>query len=98
MIRHVVIFTWNDGTRPDQVQALTEALAGLPSAIDVIRRYQVGPDLGLNDQNGHYAVVADLDDVEAFATYRDHPAHRAVIAEHITPIVASRTAVQYEVP
>lgn len=98
MIRHVVVFTWRDGTRPEQVHALTEALSRLPSAIDVIRRYEVGPDLGLSDQNGHFAVVADVDDVEAFAAYRDHPAHRAVIAEHITPMVASRAAVQYQVP
>lgn len=98
MIRHVVVFTWNDDTRPEQVEALSDALGALAEAIPGIRRYEFGPDVGLNDQNAQFAVVADLDDVGAFVTYRDHPAHQAVIAEHISPIVASRSAVQYEVP
>ena len=41
-------------------------------------------------------MVADFDDVEGHVIYRDHPAHRAVIAERIAPIVAERVAVQYE--
>jgi hypothetical protein len=28
--------------------------------------------------------------------YRDHPAHRAMVERYVTPIVASRAAVQFE--
>jgi hypothetical protein len=41
--------------------------------------------------------VADFPDPEAYLRYASHPEHLAVIAEHITPYLAARTSVQYEV-
>jgi hypothetical protein len=41
-------------------------------------------------------VVADFDDAGGYLVYRDHPAHRAVVEQYVTPIVAERAAVQYE--
>ena len=40
-------------------------------------------------------MVADFDDADGYRVYRDHPAHVAVIAERIRPILAGRAAVQY---
>ena len=40
--------------------------------------------------------MADFDDLDGLRTYRDHPEHRAIIAEFIQPIAAERAAVQYE--
>ncbi len=87
-------FTFRDGVTADQVRALTTALQALPGQIPEIRDYRFGPDLAVNDGNHHYAVVADFDSVDGYLAYRDHPAHQALIAEHIRPIVASRAAVQ----
>ena len=47
--------------------------------------------------NFDLAVVADCDDVAGYRAYATHPAHLAVIAERIRPILADRAAVQYEV-
>ncbi len=47
--------------------------------------------------NFDFAVVADFDDAGSYLAYRDHPAHRAVIDERIRPIMAGRSAVQYEI-
>ncbi|MBO0807460.1 MAG: Dabb family protein, partial [Actinobacteria bacterium] len=71
-------------------------LRTLPDTIDAIRDYRVGPDAGLNPANRDFAVVADFDDADGYLAYRDHPAHRAMVEQHITPIVAHREAVQYE--
>ena len=57
----------------------------------------IGRDLGLNEGNATFAVVADFDDVDDYLVYRDDPEHQRVIAECIAPILASRTAAQYEV-
>jgi hypothetical protein len=46
--------------------------------------------------NFDFAVVADFENAESYRAYRDHPAHRAVIAECIAPIRADRASVQYE--
>ncbi len=93
--RHVVAFRWKLETSPDQIDAVTAALRALPAAIPELVRYEVGPDAGVNEGNFDYVVVADFASVEDYLVYRDHPAHRAAITEHIAHHVAERAAVQY---
>jgi hypothetical protein len=95
VLRHVAVFRWKDGTSTEQVDAIVAALRALPAQIPELRGYEVGPDAGLVAANHDFAVVADLDDAEAWAVYRDHPAHRRVIDELISPAVEARAAVQY---
>jgi hypothetical protein len=96
MIRHVVAFRWNDTSTPDHRSDLGAALDALPNAIPAISVYRHGPDLGVNDGNHDYAIVADFTTVDDFLTYRDHPEHQRFIAEHIAGRVAERAAVQFE--
>jgi hypothetical protein len=96
MFRHVVLFSWTPDASQAQQAALADELRKLPAAVDSIRAYHLGPDAGVNQGNFDFAVVADFDDADGYRAYRDHPAHRAVIEQHVNPIVARRTAVQYE--
>ena len=98
MIRHVVLFTWTPEATQEQVQALHAELARMPPAIEAIRGYRFGPDAGINPANSDYAVVADFDDAAGYITYRDHPVHRAMVERCVNPIVASRAAIQFELP
>lgn len=93
--RHVSVLTFRDGTTRAQIDAVAAALATLPAQIGVIRDYRVGTDLGIDEGNGNFVVVADFASPADYAVYRDHPAHRAVLAEVIGPILASRAAAQY---
>lgn len=95
MLRHVVLFRWKAGVSASEVDAVAVALGRLPATIPTVRGYRFGADAGINDGNADFAVVADFDDVDGYLTYRDHPAHQAVIAELIAPNVVERTAVQY---
>jgi hypothetical protein len=97
MFRHVVLFTWTEEATDAQKHALAGELRKLPDLIDAIRLYHVGPDAGVNQGNCDFAVVADFDDADGYRTYRDHPAHRTVVEHHVNPIVASRSAVQYQI-
>ena len=96
MIRHVVVFRWNDSVTDEQLVTLSAALDALPTAIAEIVSYRHGRDVGLAPTNDDYAITADFASVEDFAVYRDHPAHQRFIAEHITGRVAERVAVQFE--
>lgn len=96
MLRHVVLFSWTESATPAQEAALASELRKLPDAIDAIRFYHVGSDAGINPGNADFAVVADFDDADGYRAYRDHPAHRSVVEKYVNPIVAGRTAVQYE--
>src|SRR5687767_13215841 len=95
MFRHVVLFTWKENAGEAELERLAEELRALPGVIEEIRAFHVGADAGLKDGNYHFAVVADFDDPEGYYVYRDHPAHRVVVTEHVDPIVATRAAVQY---
>ena len=97
MFRHAVLFTWKPEATEEQKQAVHAELAKMPPAIEVIRAYRFGPDAGINPANSDYAVVADFDDAAGYIAYRDHPVHRALVENYVTPIVAGRAAAQFEI-
>src|SRR4051812_40204911 len=94
--RHIVLLRWHEGTDRTAHDAVVEALRALPPQIDSIRDYVVGSDAHVNPGNHDVAVVADFDDEAGYLVYRDHPAHRKVIDELITPNLAARAAVQHD--
>jgi hypothetical protein len=96
MIRHTVMFRWTPEAMPADVAAIVEGLGGLPGAIPEIRNYRFGHDLGINQGNFDFVVMAEFADTEDYIAYRDHPLHRALLAERIAPYVAERAAVQWE--
>jgi Stress responsive A/B Barrel Domain len=96
VIRHVSLLTFASDARPEQVAAIEAALSALPDRLP-IRAYAFGRDLALSEGNATFGVVADFDDADDYFTYRDDPEHQRILADLIRPILASRTAVQYEV-
>ena len=96
MIRHVVMFRFEDSVTEAQIAELSSALDALPASIPEIVTYRHGRDLGFAPTNFAYTVTADFADVDGYTTYRDHPEHQRFIAEHITGKVSDRAAVQFE--
>jgi hypothetical protein len=95
-VTHVALFTWKPGTTAQQIQELTDALTSLPALIPDIRSFRVGPDAGVSPGNDAYAVVAELDDLDAYRRYAADPRHRDVIDRLVMPILGTRHAVQLE--
>lgn len=96
MLRHVAVFRWAEGTAPEAVGTLQEALGKLPSSIPELRGYRTGADAGLVEGNWDFAVVADFDGVAGWRAYTAHPAHQKLIAELLRPLLGERAAVQYQ--
>ena len=96
MIRHIALLTFTPDTTDAQIDALEQALSGLPARLPKLRSYTFGRDAGINPGQASFAVVAELDTVDDYLEYRDDVEHRRIIAELITPILAARTAAQYE--
>lgn len=97
MIRHIALLTFVESVTDAQVQAVDDALSTLPGLIPELQAYAIGRDLGINEGNASFAVVADCATVGDYVVYRDHPEHRRIIAELIVPILAARTGSQYEI-
>jgi len=98
MFRHVVMFRWNDDVDPSYGDAVGAELSKLPGLIPEIAAYHHGPDARVNEGNFDYVVVADFASQDDYLVYRDHPDHAVVIAAMIAGRVASRGAVQYDIP
>ena len=96
MIRHVVMFRWTQDATEEQKKQVAAEVARLPSLVPSLRAFASGADAGVNQGNFDFAAAADFDDVDGYLAYRDHPEHRAIVAEFIQPIVTERAAVQYE--
>jgi hypothetical protein len=96
MYRHVVLFRFVPESTPEQRDAVLEGLRGLPAQIPELLDYRVGPNAGSAENNFDFAVVADFAEPEHFEVYIEHPAHEAVAATLIRPLLAERAAVQYE--
>ena len=97
MLHHVVLLTLRPDAPPHQRELIVEKLSALPDIIDEVRGYSVRIDAGVDaasSTNADVCIMADFDDVEGYVAYRDHPAHRAVIAEFIAPHLAVRSAAQ----
>jgi hypothetical protein len=97
MLRHVVLFTWTPDTDQATREATLAAIRRLPEEVGGMTSFAVGPDLGLREGNADTALVADFPDLAAYQAYATDERHLAVIAEHVTPNLAARSAVQYEV-
>jgi hypothetical protein len=97
VIRHIVLLTFADTATDAQIQAVEDGLSALPARLSQLQAYVIGRDLGLGEGNATFAVTADFATVDDYIVYRDDPEHRRVITEYIRPILAGRTAAQYEI-
>ena len=97
MIRHVVVFTWSPDADAERRATTVQALRQLRQDVGGMTSFVVAEDAGLSDGNADTVLIADFPDVEAFYRYAQDPVHLSVIAEHVRPWLAVRTAVQYQV-
>ena len=97
MIRHVVLFTWDDEMTDELERQLAAELTALAPKLAGLRSYHAGPDARLVEGNFDFAVVADFDDADSYLGYRDHPLHQDIITRLSRPHTKSRAAVQYEI-
>ena len=97
MIRHVVVFTWSAEADAGRRRTTVEALRGLREDVGGMTALDVADDAGLSEGNAHTVLIADFPDADAFRRYAQDPVHQAVLAEHVRPWLAGRSAVQYQV-
>jgi hypothetical protein len=95
MLRHVVLFTWSPAADAERRKAIVQALHRLRQDAPFMSALVVEEDAGLSDGNAHTVLIADFADVETYYRYAQDPVHLAVLAEHVRPWIAARSAVQY---
>lgn len=96
MFRHCVLMKFSDDATPDQREAVRAGIAALPQSIPEIRTATVGFNAGDRPDNFDLAVVIDFDSKADYEVYASDPGHVELIQAVIAPVLAARTAVQFE--
>ena len=96
MVRHVAMFTFKEEAPSDAAAQLEEGLFLLAQTIEEIEAYTYGADLDLREGNYDFAVVADFENAADFKAYAGHPDHQAFIKDRLTPLLAERVSIQFD--
>ncbi len=97
VLRHMVLFKFNESTPAAKVSEIEAAFARLPDEISAIREFEWGTNNspeGLNDGFTHCFFVT-FDDEQGRAVYLPHPAHQRFV-ELVKPHVEKVLVVDYE--
>jgi hypothetical protein len=97
VIQHIVLFRWKDGVSSAQLDALEQAVKKLPAQIPELKDLKWGPDLGFREGNADWGIAAIFEDHAGWHAYQVHAAHKALVSDIISPITASRTAIQFQI-
>ena len=88
VLRHVVMFSFKEGSTPEQIKEVTDAFAALPKKIKQIKTFEWGINNSPEDLVQGYTHCFSL----SFASEKDraiylpHPAHKA-FGEVLRPIL-----------
>ena len=96
VLRHVVLFAFNETATPDQLQAIEQAFTALPAQIAEIEAYEWGTDVSVENLADGYThcflvTFASLPDRD---TYLVNPAHQAFVAM-LQPHLAKALVIDY---
>lgn len=80
-LHHAVFFKFQDGADEDDVKAVEQAFAALPSKIDTIRAFEWGMNNSpeSHDDGFTHCFLVTFDDAEGREVYLPHPDHKAFV-------------------
>lgn len=77
-LRHFVLFKFKDDAKPEQVKAVVDAFAALPSKIDAIIGFEMGTDVGVEMRSNGFThgFLVTFADEKGRDVYLPHPDHK----------------------
>jgi len=81
LLRHVVLFQFKDTQTEAQVKEVVDAFAALPKKIDVIKDFEMGTDVSVENKAAGFThcFVVTFEDEKGRATYLPHPSHQEFV-------------------
>jgi hypothetical protein len=78
VIRHIVLFQFNDGTTPQQIDDYETSLREYVATLAGVRSYVIGRDANVNPGTFDFSIIAEFDDEAAFREYFDGEGHKQI--------------------
>jgi quinol monooxygenase YgiN len=92
VIRHVVLFQFNEGTSVEQIDDYERSLVEYVATLDGVNAYRVGRDARINPGTFDFSIVAEFADEAAFREYFDGERHRQIQRDTASMIVAKASS------
>ena len=96
MFNHVGHLTLIPEATDEQIEAILAGLLALPGQIEGLVGAETVRDAGLTDGNATLRFHMRFESEAAWRAYGQHPAHVAVVTDHIGPVLGSKAFVQYD--
>ena len=96
LLRHVVLFSFKDGSTDAQIKVVTDAFAALPQKISQVKSFEWGTNNSpenLNQGFTHCFFVGFASEADR-AIYLSHPAHLAFV-EILKPVLDKVLVIDY---
>jgi hypothetical protein len=92
VLRHVVLFKFNDGTTDEEIRQIENAFCALPGKVDAIYDLEWGTDVSVEnlDQGFTHCFLVTFRSEADRAKYLPHPAHKEfgeLLGPHIDKVV-----------
>lgn len=96
ILRHVVLFKFQDSATPEQVKTVVDAFRSLPGSIDVIKGFEYGTDISPEKraQGFTHCFFLTFTSEADRDTYLNHPTHKAFGAK-LRPYIDKVLVVDY---
>lgn len=94
MFQHIGVLTLVESATDAQRQALAQGLRDLVGVVPGLTGAKVLTDAGVRDGNADVLFAMTFDSQESWAAYGAHPAHVAVVDDHVKPVLASKVFIQ----
>lgn len=96
MFNHVGHLTLSPEATDAQIEGILDGLLALPGQVPGLVEGQAVRDAGLGEGNATLRFHMRFESEDAWRAYGSHPAHVAVVTEHIKPVLAGKAFVQYD--
>ncbi len=96
VLRHVVLFAFNETAAPEDIQGIEQAFSALPGQIEAIHAFEWGTDVSVENLSqgyNHCFLVTFLSEADR-DNYLPHPAHQAFVAR-LQPFLAQALVFDY---
>ena len=94
MFQHIGVLTLVESATETQREALAQALRDLVGQVPGLTAAKVLTDAGIREGNADVLFAMSFDTQDSWAAYGTHPAHVAVVEDHVKPVLTSKVFIQ----
>lgn len=94
MFIHSGMLTLKEDHAEQAGPAIADALVGFAGVIPGLEKVTVGLSAGVNPGTASLMFVLEFDDEASWRAYGEHPAHKALVHDHIAPALEAKTFFQ----